>query len=494
MNWLDRSIAWVAPGVGLRRAQARARTALLRGYDGAKKGRRTEGWEALDGSANAEIGPQLSALRARARELDRNNAWAKRAADVLVGAAVGTGILATPKGRSAKRLAETFAAWSRGCDVDGIHDFYGIQALAVRTMIVSGAALIRRWPRRSGLVPMQMQVIEPDYIDMSKTEPTSGGGWIRQGIEFNAQGQRVAYWLFEQHPGEADLVSSRLSFRSNRVPAEDIIHLFRPDRPGQVHGVPWAHSIMLPLRDMADYDEAEIVRKKIEACNVGVVTAIDGQQRPLAPATTDAETQARVESFEPGMFHHLQPGEDIRFNAPAASGGYADYMRVRQRLVATGFGVMYEHLTGDLSTVNYSSYRAGDLVFRAQIEALRWQNIIPNACDRMWRWFLHAATVAEVVPGGAGDAEVEWTPPRFQSIDAGKEAEADLLDIRLGTKTWDQAVAERGFDPEQQLAAIAARNGRFDALGVVLDCDPRQQARNGNRAGTAAAPADQPKG
>lgn len=492
MNLLDRTIAWFAPDAGLRRARARVMIGHLRGYDGAKKGRRTEGWEALDGSANAEIGPQLSALRARARELDRNNAWAKRAVDVLVGASVGTGILLTPKGRSAKRLAETFAAWSRICDADGVHDFHGIQALAVRTMIVSGAALIRRWPRRSGPVPLQVQVLEPDYIDMAKTEPTAGGGWIRQGIEFDGTGRRVAYWLFEQHPGEADLVSGRLSFRSNRVSADDVIHLFRPERPGQVHGVPWAHPVMLPLRDVADYDEAEIVRKKIEACNTGFVTSADGNQRPLAPVTTDSATQQRVESFEPGMIQYLQPGEEISFNAPAASGGYAEYMRVRQRLVATGFGVMYEHLTGDLSTVNYSSYRAGDLVFRGQIEALRWQTIIPMACDGMWRWFLAAATLAEAIPGGASDAQAEWSPPRFQSIDPGKDAEADLMEIRMATKTWDQAVAERGYDPDQQLEAVVARNGRFDAAGVVLDCDPRHQARNGNRAGTASA--EQPKG
>ncbi|MFZ1413221.1 MAG: phage portal protein, partial [Defluviicoccus sp.] len=80
MNLLDRAIGLVAPGARLRRAQARAAIAMLaRSYEGARIGRRTEGWVVAGTSANAEIGTALVRLRDRTRDLVRNNPYAAKA-------------------------------------------------------------------------------------------------------------------------------------------------------------------------------------------------------------------------------------------------------------------------------------------------------------------------------------------------------------------------------------------------------------------------------
>ena len=64
MNLLDRAIGLVAPQAALRRAQARAAMAMLaRSYEGARIGRRTEGWVVAGTSANAEIGTAIARLR-----------------------------------------------------------------------------------------------------------------------------------------------------------------------------------------------------------------------------------------------------------------------------------------------------------------------------------------------------------------------------------------------------------------------------------------------
>jgi capsid protein len=94
MNWLDRAIGAVAPGAGLRRARQRQMTGLLaRAYEGAKLGRRTEGWVAAGSGANAEIGPALGRLRDRSRDLVRNNPYAAKAVTALVSNMVGTGLM-----------------------------------------------------------------------------------------------------------------------------------------------------------------------------------------------------------------------------------------------------------------------------------------------------------------------------------------------------------------------------------------------------------------
>ena len=80
MNWLDRAIGAVAPGAGLRRARQRQTIAVLaRAYEGAKLGRRTEGWVAAGTGANAEIAPAIARLRDRSRDLVRNNPYAAKA-------------------------------------------------------------------------------------------------------------------------------------------------------------------------------------------------------------------------------------------------------------------------------------------------------------------------------------------------------------------------------------------------------------------------------
>jgi hypothetical protein len=104
-----------------------------------------------------------------------------------------------------------------------------------------------------------------------------------------------------------------------------------------VRGVPWFAPVMLKLRDLDAYDEAELVRKKIEACFAAFVTGVQDEET-LGRAKTAADG-SRVETFEPGMIEYLEPGRDVKFASPAASGGYADYMRLQLHAIAAGVGL-----------------------------------------------------------------------------------------------------------------------------------------------------------
>ena len=109
---------------------------------------------------------------------------------------------------------------------------------------------------------------------------------------------------------------------------------------------------------------------------------------------------SRIETFEPGMIEYLEPGRDVKFASPSASGGYAEYMRMQLHAIAAGVGLTYELLTGDLSQVNYSSIRAGLIEFRRRMEALQWQLLVPGLCQPVWRRFVLAAQAAGKLPDG----------------------------------------------------------------------------------------------
>jgi lambda family phage portal protein len=485
MNWLDKAIAWVSPETGLRRFRARRAAELVRlAYDGARTDRRTGGWVTTGKSANAEIAAAIVKLRERSRDLVRNNAYAARAVAEVVGNAIGTGITVQARSGSPdldKAINAAWTAWMEQCDADSQLDFFGIQALVARTVFESGECLVRFRQRRPGdgfQIPLQLQVLEPDYLDQSKTQKTETG-YVIQGVEFDLVGRRTYYWLFGQHPGEITQTSLRGSLVSARVPASEVLHIYRKDRPGQVRGVPWLAPVVITLRDLDEYEEAELVRKKIEACFAAFVTQPQGPEGPsIAPAATDPTTGKRIESFEPGMIEYLKPGEEITFSTPSTSTGYREYVAAKQAQIATGLQLTYEQLTGDLSRVNYSSYRAGLLSFRNGIEAFRWLTFIPMFCAAVWERFLTVAYIAGAIPN-PGPFRAEWTPPGFGSVDPYKDSVATLNRIRAGTLTLRQAIAEQGYDPDTQLDQIAEINRLLDERGIVLDCDPRRVTQTG---------------
>ena len=480
-NWMDHAIASVAPRMAARRVLARqAFETLTRGYDGASKGRRTEGWRAPGSSADTEIGVAGALLRDRMRDLVRNNPHAAKAVAVLVNNIVGSGIMpraASGDDKLDRKVDALFTRWTADCDADGQLDFYGLQTLICREIVEAGEVLVRRRLRRAGdglAVPLQLQVLEADFLDATKRGDASPTR-IVQGIEFDPVGKRRAYWLYTDHPGDAQ-GSLRGGTASRPVPATEIAHIYEKQRT-QVRGVPWGAPVIRSLRDLDDYEVAELVRKKTEACVTAIVFGDDESQQGIAPTVVDADGN-RVEQFEPGLIAYARGGKDIRFNQPSATGGYGEYKRASLHTISAGFRVPYELLTGDLSQVNYSSIRAGLVEFRRQIDAVQWQLFIPMFCAPVWRWFTEAAWAAGQIP--SPDVPVEWSPPKFEAVDPQKDAMAHLLSIRSGTMTLAEVIAKQGRNPDAVLAEIAATNAKLDALGIVLDSDPRRVTKTGS--------------
>ena len=117
-----------------------------------------------------------------------------------------------------------------------------------------------------------------------------------------------------------------------------------------------------------------------------------------------------------------------------------------------------------MSQVNYSSWRGGMLGFRNTVEAYRWLTLIPLFCMPVWRRFIDTLILQGKIPASVVKEEriglrtVQWTAPRFESVDPVKDAEAVLKDVRMGRKTWFEAVLENGFDPTTQIEQIALFN------------------------------------
>lgn len=494
---LDEALLPFAPTAALRRAQARAAFLHVRAYEGAQRNRRTQGWRTATSGPVAEVRAARGVLRDRSRDLVRNNAWIANAVSLKVANQVGTGIrarAATGRKELDKLIDALFAEWAEACAPESGGDVFGLQALAARTRCESGEALVildRSGSLRPAGVPLALQVIEPDWLaDDIFGSQASRDGW-RDGIRFDQAGQRTAYRLWNSNPAESGIVARR---DTREVPAGDVIHLFRQDRPGQIRGIPDVASALMRVRDLDDYHDAALMLAKVQAL-LGVFVTTQGgpADSGLGKSTTDADGNA-FEELAPGMVGRLRPGEDVKFLTPDGDGPFAEYTRIALHLIAAGLETTYHELTGDLSDANYSSLRAGKIAVRRLLEQHQWLVLIPKLCRPVWNAFISTAILAGKLPPEAENAPAKWTPPRFEMVDPGRDTEAVKSQIRAGLLTWAEGVAEQGYDPEEQLAEIKEWNAKLTSAGVVLDIDPRLTTSAGGPVNPAATSAVALKG
>lgn len=478
--------------LGLLFAPKRTLRALAqRGYEAARPGRRTEGWSRSRGDVNVTVRRAGAELRMHARDLQRNNAWARRGADVIVNNVVGWGAQPRPAHKSSV-LNETAAAlWARwsdsDCDADQSLNFAGMTQAVLRAAVVDGEVLVRRrWRRLSDgyTVPLQLQLLEIDYLDTSR-DGNGKSGPIIQGVELDGIGQRVAYWLFDNHPG-----SDRPSSASKRYSARDVLHIGRAERPGQLRFVTWFASVISTLKDLDSFEDGELQRQAVAASFAAFITDPQGSTDPITGGSNEIKYANGdvAENIEPGAILNLPLGKEVTFPTPpgTVSGEFATR---NMRRVAAGLGITYEDLAGDYSNVNFSSARMGRIVQAANVRAAQNTVLEPLYFRPVWDWFVEAAVWAGML---SEPVAADWTHPPLPMLDPAKEVAAATQAIRSGLTSPDDMVRESGGNPDVHWRAYAEAFKRLDELGVVIDGDARKMSGAGQAQATPPSPDNGP--
>ena len=459
--------------VAFRTAMAPAVPQRTRGYQGARgQGGRNRGWLANNDDANTILHMDNRTLRARARDLTRNNHHASGAVEKFVTECVGTGIRPSCNTGDVELDRRVDALWERHA---ARTTAYQQQFVAVWQVFEVGEVLMRRLPLRYGEaeVPVDYQLLEVDHLD------ESADGWVTDssgkrvgkrilGVHVDNGGRRRSYRLFREHPG-ARLVGS--GWEAVDVPAGDVAHVYRMTRPGQMRGVTRLAPVIQALADLGDGADAERVRRKLEACLFAFVIDGDPETDPstagvdgIAPAPgTDARGNP-LERFQPGMIAHLRGNKTIEKVQPATVGGYREYKQTELEGVASGLNMPYPLLTGDLTAVNFSSGRMGLIQFRSAIAVLQQHFLVPLLCVPQWQWFVDAAIVAGQIPDR--DYPCDWTTPLPQEVDRGSAAKADAQEMANGTRSRTDIIRSTGRNPERVWAEMAREAERLAELGL----------------------------
>jgi len=308
-------------------------------------------------------------------------------------------------------------------------------------------------------------------IDSTQHRPLPNGGRIVRGVEFDPLGRRAAYWLYRDHPGSSISSATRFA-RSVRVPASEILHVFRSERPGQVRGATWFAPVLIKFHDFDEFSDATLMKQKVAACLAVITSDVDGTTAPLG--TVDPNNPYN-DQLGPGMILNVQPGRSIEVVQPPNVREYADYAHTTLNEVAAGLGVTPEDLTGDYSKMNFSSARMSRLRHWQRVEGWRWRMLMPQFLNPLWRWGMQAANLAglPVVPS------TSWTAPPLPMIEPDKEGLAIGRNIRFGITTPSEELRARGYVPAEFWDEYQADFAELDRRGLVVDSDARKMTQAG---------------
>ena len=456
-NWRIRLGAWVG-GFG-----------IPGGFDATSGQRRLKGFVTTRAHVNALIAASGPEMNARARWLVRNTGYAANAIESWAANTVGDGISPNSSIEQASRkdaVQRLWLAWTDDADAEGMTDFYGLQRRAAREVFMTGEVFLRFRPRRveDGLsVPLQVQMLPSEMLPLNHNAVDGNGNTIRQGIEFDQIGRRVAFHFLRRHPG--DSTDPGLSGETVRVPASEVLHIIDPVEAGQLRGVSRFAPAIVKLFLLDQYDDAELDRKKVAAMYAMFVTS-PAPDNPLAPPDEEYEVA-------PGQVVRLDPGEDVTVSAPADSGSTYEPFQYRTLLqISAALGIPYGYLSNDGAKGNFSNSRLSLIEFRRRVSAWQHSVMVFQMCRPVWARFMDTAVLAGglKLPGydrrRAEYLACNWLPTKWDWVDPLKDANAEIAQIEAGLKSRTQAIAERGYDAEQVDAEIARDREREKRLGL----------------------------
>lgn len=469
------------------RAAAGRNAAHRRQFAAAKVDRLTEGWRGITGSGDTGVFLTLSRLRARSRQLAADNDYARRFFKLLRSNVVGAQGISMQvrsiaredsKGiqfddNANKLIEKNWYEWAKKkhCTIDGRLSFIDVQQMLIEAVAKDGEVLVRKIRGNTAGNPFgfAIQLLEADHLDENYNMQLNNGNRIRMGIEVNSWNRPIAYHILTRHPGDLLGHGVKNADRYERIPADEILHLYTPERISQTRGVPWMVSAMRRMRMLGTYEENELVAAGVAAAKMGFFKSKDGEQYEGTDQDDDGNL---ITEAEPGVFETLPPGIDFQAwdpQHPATS--FGAFLKAMLRGAASGLGVSYTTLSNDLEGVSYSSIRQGTLEERDMWRLLQtW--MVEHFCTDIFESWLLMSLTTQKIPLPLSKYErfnaPVWRPRGWSWVDPLKEVKSNIEAVNAGFMSAQDVASQQGMDIEDVYAQLRLEKDLRTKHGVVL--------------------------
>ena len=448
-------------------------------------------WYSASKSPAEDITDNLELLRERSRDLYAGGGPLGRGAiDRLVLNSVGAGLTlncrigAETLGLSEEQAAvweenteREFAFWaeSKDCDIARSMNFYELQHLCFKSVLLNGDALVMLPMRTTKNFPYDLRIalIEGDRL----TDPPfrTFDSLIDGGVEFDKDGKPIAYHIANHHPlselsGQPPLEYVRIPAFGAQTGRRNVLHLLPTERISQHRGVPFLAPVIETLKQLGRYSDAELM-----AAVIGGIFAIffehgvdddDGSDYIGEEAMANdlgfrerreqeiQEWSDKLNQFGVGDMYGLMGvlPEGIRAKQISPSRpntAFDSFVLSLVRQIGSALGVPAEVLLLNFDS-SYSASRG------ALLEAWKLFNYwrswwVTNFCQPIYEEWLQEAILRGRVkaPGFFDDPMIryayswaDWTGPSQGQLDPVKEVKAAVLRVENGFSTRQRETAE----------------------------------------------------
>jgi len=458
---------------------------LKRSYYAANTSRLFADYVDSQRSADSELHPVISRIRARSRDLARNNEYARRYLNLLKTNVVGQhGFKLQVKALDPRGTLDTdgnnaietaFKAWGKrgNCTADGKMSWVDVQKMVMEGLARDGEVFIIKHRGNSFHDTFALEFIEPDQVDEEKNERLDNGREIRMGVELDKFRRPTAYHLLTSHPGDYDFASMVKSPKHKRVPADKVIHIFMPLRAGQTRGEPWMSPAMASIKQLDGWREASIVAARMGASKMGFFTSPAGD----GFVADEMDGHVPIIDAQPGTFHQLPTGVNFEtFDPQYPTSEFDSFHKSVLKGVASALGVSYTSLANDLEATSYSSIRQGALEERDFYRNIQ-QIMIDHFVRPVYEAWLGAAMEVETVfmPIATFDkftVASEFRGRAWNWVDPMKEMNAAILGMKNGVISLQDVASQYGKDTEELLAEIQRDRDLMTQFGVKYALEP----------------------
>lgn len=477
------------------RLERRAKPSRRDAYKAGEVNRLVADWVTSIIHPDDEMRWSLRRMRSRSRDLARNNPYARHFLNMVAVNVVGPhgfqhqAEVRNNDGRLARGINDRIeAGWSEWCEDVTVGTRLSLPEFmrqSIKGTGRDGEGLVRMWRGFEGnRFRFGLEAVDPDQLDEQYSRPgTSNLPEIRLGVEVNGRGRPTAYhvWNRPEHVIGGDYRPRE----RERLPADEILHLYDQERANQTRGLIWFLAVAVNLKMLDGYTEAELVAARTAAAKQGWFVK-KGDPTAGEAVTPDANNRVALEA-NPGLMDFAPDGYEFEPWTPEhPTTAFAAFVKSKLREVATGVSVSYNALASDLEGVNYSSMRSGLLLEREMWRTMqRWW--MSAFLHRVYKEWLNSALLSGALVLDSRDARkfeaVTFTPRGWPWVDPTKEVDAGVKGIQTGLDCRTDILAEQGRSFEYVLSRLAEEQELADEYGVDIS-GPKP---------TAAPPADQKK-
>ena len=503
MNVLDAIVGFISPQAGAKREAWRRSLEEMRSYDAGNYGRLNANWAVYSESAETTDRYQRETIRNRARDLERNSDIANSVIGAYKRNVIGQGWTLqarTPDEKLNGILEEAWKQWCKrkNCDITQTQSLMQMARMAIERKKVDGGILFKKCYTRGGIVPLKLQAIEVDELDIGVMTPKHKGNRVVGGIEYNGYNKAVGYWVKQYS------IDGFAQQDAVYVPEKDMIFLYTKRRPSQIREMSDLAPTMSRIRDTNEFMTAVSVKERIAAC----LSVFIKKQIPataglgMAGRGFGSEPEQRFsyegKTLTPGMIKELNAGDEIQTVDPRGNATDAtSFLKLQQHLIGAGQGLSYEATSRDMSQSNYSSARQGiiedGMTYAEDVELFK-----EVFLDEVYESFVISGVLSGLfaIPGFWEHKDDylrhDWVPTPKRWIDPLKEASAMKTAVQTGQKTYQQAAAENGKDWREQIDDMAAvleyGRQRGVELGGLIYGKTKEELYTGAAQGDTNAP------